>query len=116
MTLDVLADGDLQRTRCCVLDDVAEQYRLPGSIRHLDADVIGTGNGREDAHAGRGERQRDIVFKRGNAADAHSCRKIHFEQGDRWTRNPAHHFGHDIEVFKRFLQASTGFLQLRIGC
>lgn len=56
VALDVLADGDLQRTSGRILDDVAEQYRLAGSIRHLDADIIGTGNGREDAHAGRGER------------------------------------------------------------
>ena len=115
VALDVFADGDLQRAGTGVFDDVAKQHGLARAVRHLYAHVVRTGNRREDAHARRGQRQRDVVFKSGDAADAHAGGQIDLEQRDRWAGNPADYLRHDVEVFERFLQACTCVLQLGIG-
>ena len=76
---------------------VAQKHGLPRAVGHLDAHVVRAGDGREDAHARRGERERDVVLERRDAAHAHAGGQVHLEQRDRGAGHPAHHLGEYAE-------------------
>ena len=113
--LDVLADDDLQRALVRIFDDVAQEHALARAVGHLDPDVVRAGDGREDAHARCRQRKRDVLLERRDAADAHACGQIDFEQRHRRSGDPANDFGHDSEAFERLLETGRGVGQLGVG-
>ena len=111
VALDVFADGNLKRTGLCCRQDIAEKDVLTLAVRHLDANVIRSGDRREDAHSWRGEGQCDVIGEVRHLVHANAGWQIDFEERHRRTGNPPDNLDRHAEVFKRLLQQLSGFLQ-----
>ena len=115
VALDVFPDGDHERAALGVFEHVAEKHGLARLVRHLDAHVVRPGDGREDAHARCRESKRDVVGERRHAAHAHAGGQVHLEERDGGAGHPAHHLGHDAEIFERLLQMRRRLRELLFG-
>ena len=111
LAVDILADGDLQRTGLAARKYVSEKHARAHLVGNLDAHERGAGNLR-DAHGRRGERKGYVVSEVGELGEADAAGELDLEHRDRGTGEPTDDLGRQAELLERLLQDVGGLAQL----
>ena len=114
LALGIAAERELERPARHVGQDVAEGDGLARAVGDLDAHVRGAGDGREDAHGVRGEREGDVVLEARDAAHALALARLDLERRDRGAGDPPDDAGVEAELLKRCLQRFCCLLKLGV--